>query len=87
MEELVKTIRGRPSSVPFDGGIIWVAIHDQHYLRQRKEFLEKIKQFHPDRNHKVTTGYMARMILQIFLNWRKKEVKWYSQFSLEPPKP
>lgn len=76
---------GRPPFVPYQGGKLWILVHDHWYLGRRRGFLEKIKKSHPDRNrHNQATAH-TRNLLEQLRSWRELEADWYAQFGLTVP--
>lgn len=123
MTELIALRPGRPPILTIKGCRIYVAVHDEYYIRTRKEFRQRLRLAHPDmkpvttfqkgvaiiHDHLVTShqdgrthlrrGYLRsactirrpqspavfRKLMHTFLTWKAQEVKWYAQFSLDPP--
>lgn len=49
--EVVRLQPDRPATLPFEGGIIWIAVHDDYHLRERRRLRKLIRDMHPDRRH------------------------------------
>ena len=76
---------GRPLFVPYEGGRIYISVHDRFYLGRKREFKRKIRASHPDVNKHNSAAGRTRKLLKLRESWRKGEAQWYARFGLEPP--
>lgn len=76
---------GRPFFLKCEGGKIYISVHDRFYLEKQREFKRRIRARHPDTNKRISAARHTRDLLKLRERFRKKEIKWYAQFGLEPP--
>lgn len=131
MSELMLQIGSRPSVVETNGGRVYVSVHDQYYLNERKRWKQRLSEAHPDRvnqrplkgkpviddpernrrrrNYRrraghspemvnaitislprppqsMNKGYRFRRLMEQYEHWMEREIKWYKQIGLEPPR-
>lgn len=77
---------GRPFFVEQDGVKTYISVHDMFHLEQERRYKQNIFVHHPDRNKRLGKGKSVVIsLLKSREAWRRKETKWYAQFSLETP--
>lgn len=76
-------VRGdRPAIVPWQGGRVFVSVHDAEHLRQRAAWKKALAEAHPDAGG--TTLRFDRVRRQRE-RWEAAEREWYAQYGLVPP--
>lgn len=90
--DLVPVIDGRPVVIKQDGWTVFVAIHDQEYLRVKREWKRKLFELHPDRSgikpgdkRWEIVNRQFRSVLVKYGQWRRDERVWYWRIKLMPP--
>ena len=69
----------------FEGGKLYISVHDAFHLEKEREFRRLIRAAHPDRNHCTWAAARTRKLLKARQRWEKQEARWYACFGLEPP--
>lgn len=78
-------IPGRPLYVPYQGGRLYVSVHDRFYLEVHRGFKRQIRATHPDVNHRSWAAGRTRKLLRERERWEERERLWYARFGLDPP--
>jgi len=83
MTALVPQVGNRPAAIKFNGGWVYLGVHDAAYLHERSAWRARLAQAHPD--HGGTRGRFLEVYRQCRL-WRRAEQAWYAAFGFEPPR-
>jgi len=80
---LVPQVGERPAAIKFNGGWIYLGVHDATYLRDRAAWKARIAQAHPDKG-----GTRGRFLdaYRGYRLWQRAELEWYATFDFEPPR-
>jgi hypothetical protein len=90
--DLIPQFGERPSVLKVDGWTCYVSIHDQEYLRMKKEWRKRIIAAHPDkhcasskdRGWKQATARFLSQQAQ-YRRWMRSERCWYWKLKMMPP--
>lgn len=90
--DLIPLTGSRPPVLVLDGWTVYVAIHDQEYIRQRTEWRRRLAASHPDKSGLTsedrgwaTANRKFRNLLIQHGAWRFKERCFYWKLGLMPP--
>lgn len=72
----------RPAVVTYQGGVVFVSIHDLEYRRQRLAWRAKLAAAHPDAGG---TDAEFRTLHTAYERWYADELAWYATYGLQPP--
>lgn len=76
-------VRGdRPAVVPWQGGRVFVSVHDAEHLRQRAAWKKALAEAHPDAGG---TSLRFDRVRRQRERWEAAEREWYAQYGLVPP--
>lgn len=76
-------VRGdRPAIVPWQGGRVFVSVHDAEHLRQRAAWKRELAAAHPDAGGSNLRFDRVRRQRE---RWDESERAWYAQYGLVPP--
>lgn len=85
LPEVPPPFPGRPLFVNYDGGRLYISVHDRYHLERLREWKRKIRNAHPDRNRRRFATAQTRNLLKARNKWQEQEMVWYAKFKLEPP--
>lgn len=81
--DLVHVIPGRPTIVMVDGWSVMLSVHDDFYIRKKKELRGEAVAAHPDKKDGSITKF--RIAMCRYQKWLQTEYRWYRKLGLYPP--
>lgn len=86
MSELVASILGRPSWIIHEGWKECIAVSDQAFLSEKREWKRRLAAAHPDRhNQSKLSAKRFRGEMRRFRLWKLRQREWYWKRNLMPP--
>lgn len=64
------------------GWVVYVSIKDDHYIREKRKWRQKLSTLHPDKGGKA---WRFRNVMLRYLAWRNKQVREYEELGLTTP--